>query len=63
MDTIQIHTGGRHNVPLGEGFGHFVKKCQHCREHGGIDYQYVGLPFKIKRWYGNPEKCSDVLDQ
>ena len=38
------------------------EKCRHCGEPGNIDYYYMGLYFKIKRWYGNSEKCSDMLD-
>lgn len=39
-----------------------TEKCSHCGEPGGIDYYYMGLSSKIKRWYGNSEKCSDMLD-
>ena len=38
------------------------EKCRHCGEPGNIDYYYMRLYFKIKRWYGNSEKCSDMLD-
>ena len=38
------------------------EKCCHYGEPGDIDYYYMGLSLKIKRWYGNSEKCSDMLD-
>ena len=37
-------------------------KCKHCGEPGTIDYYYMGLSTKVKRWYGNPVMCSDMLD-
>ena len=38
------------------------EKCRHCGEPGAIDYYYMGLSSKVKRWYGNPVMCSDMLD-
>lgn len=38
------------------------EKCRHCGEHGNIRYYHMGLSYKIKRWYANPEKCSHMLD-
>ena len=38
------------------------EKCRHCGKPGDISYYYMGLSYKIKRWYGNPEKCSEMLD-
>ena len=38
------------------------EKCRHCREPGDIDFYYMGLSSKIKRWYGNPDMCSAMLD-
>lgn len=37
-------------------------KCRHCGEPGTIDYYYMGLSSKVKRWYGNPVMCCDMLD-
>ena len=39
-----------------------LDKCRHCGEPGTIDYYYMGLSSKVKRWYGNPVMCSDMLD-
>ena len=39
-----------------------LDKCQHCGESGNIDYYYMGLLAKIKRWYGNSDMCSAMLD-
>lgn len=30
-----------------------LDKCRHCREPGTINYYYMGLSSKVKRWYGN----------
>ena len=38
------------------------EKCRLCREPGAIEYYYMGLSRKVKRWYGNPVMCSDMLD-
>ena len=37
-------------------------KCRNCGEPGTIDYYYMGLSSKVKRWYGNPVMCCDMLD-
>ncbi|XP_020896396.1 uncharacterized protein LOC110235289 [Exaiptasia diaphana] len=41
---------------------HPSDKCRYCGQPGDIDYYYLGLTQKIKRWFSNKEMCSNMLD-
>lgn len=38
-----------------------LEKCKHCGQTGNINYYYLGLSSKIKRWYSNPQMCQEML--
>ena len=38
-----------------------IATCRFCNKKGAIKYYYLGLPYKIEKWFSDPVMCDKML--